>query len=425
MRHDNTYSNEAEQSVLGGLLLDVRAWDRVDGVVAVNDFYRREHRVLFAAIAALYHDNQPVDILTVTDRLTKNQEIEVVGGLSYVAQLANNTPGVANIKAYAEVVRDRSLKRQALLILQDAADGVKAEGTPAITRTISALMGLFGNHGSYTCELHEAVLQALDDVEAIQKAGGQVGIPTGLKDLDAKFGGFHPSDLVVIGGRPGMGKTSKLLNFAWHGNVPAGIISAEQPSIQLGQRAMAMIGRVDGNKYRNASLDQDEFHRSIEAYKLIKQRQIYLYDRARPTLDEVFHQARRWKREHDIRFLGVDYIQRIVTPYGDTEQERIQDIVVGLKSIARELHLPVIALSAINREVEKRNDKRPTMADFKGSGAIEAEADVIIGLYRDEVYNNNSANVGKAELIFLKNRHGSIGYIECAWKEQFMVFEDL
>ena len=417
------HSVEAEQSVLGGLLLDARAWDRVAGSVQAEDFYRPEHRVIFTAIAALANENQPVDIITVSDRLTKTEDLAKVGGMAYLGKLANNTPGAANIHSYAAVVKERSLKRQAVLILQDAAAQVLTEGTPAITRTLTSLMGLFQAQGAHTCELHEAAFAALEEVESVQKHGRQAGIRTGLSEMDAKLGGFHSSDLIVIGGRPGMGKTSNLLNFAWHADVPVGLITAEQPSIQLGQRSLAMIGRVDGKKYRNASLDQDDFHQSVEAWKRIKERKILLYDKPRPTLDEVAHQARRWKREHNLALLGVDYIQRIDTAVGDSREERTEEIVRGLKSLARELHVPVIALSAINREVEKRPDKRPTMADFKGSGAIEAEADVVIALYREEVYKMNSSP-GVAELIFLKNRHGPIGYIECRWLEQFMVFQD-
>jgi replicative DNA helicase len=424
MTHLPPQSIEAEQSVLGGLLLDINAWDRIADGLKEDDFYRKEHRIIYRAISALVSDGSPADVITVSEWLKKNNELANVGGLAFLASLANNTPGAANIGAYAKLVLSKSRSRRISALLSAAQEQFwsgNEEG--AVENLITELMR-DERTTNHTSVLHEAALHALEEIERRQQQGIIPGIPTGLKEMDAKIGGLHPSDLIIIGARPAMGKTSILLNLAWHAGVPVGIFTAEQPSIQLAQRALAMVGRVNGKTLRNASVDAEAWPQLSRAVALMKERPIYLYDQPRPTMSEVLHQARKWKREHIIGMIGVDYLQRL-DEEGDSREERIENVVKGLKSLARELDVPVIALSSLNRELEKRPDRRPMMSDFRGSGAIESEADVAIGLYRDEVYHEKQSNKGVAELIFLKNRHGPIGYLECAWTEEFMLFEDL
>ena len=417
------HSKEAEQAVLGSLLLDQKAIHRLQGLAAA-DFYIGNHRLIFEAIVSLYRRKEDGDVITVSEALSKSGKLDQVGGLAYLAELAQNTPSAVNAGGYAKVVRERSQLRQAAAVLENAKDHLRQEGLTAVTQAVSDLMRLLRTHGPAVTTLQSAAFQVLEDITAIQQHGRRPGLPTGLSELDQKIGGLHNSDLIVIGGRPGMGKTSILFNLAWHSQVPAGIITAEQPSIQLAQRALAMLGKINGKKFRNASLTPDEFTAAYEAYTLMSERPIYLFDRPRPSMDDVLQQARQWQHEHGIQFLGVDYIQRLKASSGDSREEQIEQIVMDLKSIAKELNIPVVALSSVNRSLENREDKRPTLSDFRGSGAIESEADVAIGLYREEFYKQTNSNHGMAEMIFLKNRHGPTGYIDVRWREEFMVFED-
>lgn len=426
-------SIQAEQSVIGGLML---APDRIETVserLTEADFYQQRHRAIYRAMLELSARGEPCDAVTLGDWFEDNGLSEVSGGSTYLYELANNTPSAANIAAYADIVREKSVRRQVIDLAGDiveqafAADG---EGAQLLDRGITELMALQRVESRNEYTLREAIGQAINAAHAASKlAPGEIpGIRTGIKRLDEVLGGWHNSDLTVIGARPSIGKTALLLNMVLAAGVPCGLVSAEQPSEQVGARVMSIESKVAAVKMRNGHFDEADLPRLDDAARRLIERMCMIYDRSGPAIADVSRMARKWKQQNGIRILFVDYVQRIEASNADKrtpKHERVGEVVRALKNLARDLEIPVVSLAQVGRQVEARTDHRPHMGDLSDSSEIEKEADQILTLYRDEVYNPDSSDAGIAEIAVEKNRHGPTGLVKCAWLAETMRFADL
>jgi len=430
------HSVEAEQSVIGGLLLDNRAWDRVGDVITADDFYRREHRLIFNVIAALSEEASPADVVTVSEKLEKSGELEAVGGLSYLASIANNTPSAANIVAYTNIVRERSVLRQLLRAASDITTSTyEREGRGATElldfaeKSILEISEKGPKRGEYR-PISKLLSEAVDRIDKLFRSPSSItGVSSGFVDLDDKTSGLQPSDLIIIAGRPSMGKTSLAMNIAENAavghKVPVAVFSMEMPGSQLAMRMMSSLGRINAHRMRTGKLDDDDWPRLTSAVSLLNEAPIFIDDTPGINPMELRARARRIKREHGLGLLVVDYLQLMQS--GGSEENRateISNITRALKGLAKELNVPVVALSQLNRSVESRNDKRPVMSDLRESGAIEQDADVILFVYRDEVYREDSPDKGIAEIIIGKQRNGPIGTVRLTFLGEYTKFEN-
>jgi replicative DNA helicase len=430
-------SVEAEQSVLGGLMLDTHAWDRVADKITENDFYRKEHRLIFHAIGALAEDNNPADVVTVSEWLEKNHELANAGGLSYLASLANNTPSAANIGAYANIVRERALLRNLIHVSNRIAHSAyHTEGRNAGDILDFAEKSIFdiseqGAHrrGGFT-PLKNLLTAAVDRIDELFRSESPLtGISTGFKDLDDMTSGLQRGDLIIVAGRPSMGKTSLAMNIAENAAVgskqPVAIFSMEMPGEQLAMRMMASLGRINAHKVRTGKLDDDDWPRLTHAIGLLAEAPMFIDDTPALTPLELRARARRLKREHGLGLIVVDYLQLMQAPESsENRATEISGITRSLKGLAKELGVPVIALSQLNRSLEQRPNKRPVMSDLRESGAIEQDADVIFFIYRDEVYNEDSPEKGTAEIIIGKQRNGPTGKVKLTFLGEYTRFEN-
>jgi len=414
--------HEAEQSTLGGLLLDNSRIHDVDTVA--EDFHHPAHQRIYRAIQALVSAGGVADVVTVTEWLERNQGVEHTD-LAYVAELALNTPSAANVHVYAELVRNDSRRRRALGILHDGIETIKEDGSAGIDHIIADLMHLVEGARHYECSVQDTIGAAADRLDWLEKHPGLVGLSTGLVDLDEFLGGFQPADLYVIGARPAIGKTALMLNMALNAGKAVGVFSAEQPKVQVGQRIIAISGGASTTNMRRAAMTQEDWSAVTKTFDHLKDSVIRVNDKSSPTLIDIVRQTRRWKREHGIRGIYLDYIQRMRGPNQLKRHEQIEEIARGLKELAKELDISVVALAQVNREVEKRADKRPHMSDLRDSGAIEQEADNVMMLYRDEVYHEHTKFRGVIEINVEKNRHGRTGYISATWEPERMRVSNL
>ena len=414
-------SQEAEQSTLGGIMIDNSRYHDIDMVA--DDFFYEIHQHIFQAIKALIGSGGAADIITVGEWLKQNTVVSSKT-LAYMAELFNNTPSAANVPVYAEIVKKDARRRRALSILSEGLESVKTEGTDKIDQVISELMQLVDGNRRYECSVQDAVGEAAERLEWLSKHPGLVGLPTGLTELDIFLGGFQSPDLYVIGARPAMGKTALMLNMALAAGKPVGIFSAEQPKIQIGQRVIAISGGASTTNMRRGDMSQEDWSAVTTTMGQLKDRTIMINDKSSLTITDVFRQTRKWKREYDIKGIYLDFIQQMKGQAGDKRHEQIAEIARGLKELAKELDIAVIALAQVNRDVEKRSDKRPHMSDLLDSGVIEQAADNIMMLYRDEVYHKDTKTPGIAEINIVKNRHGRIGYIYTEWDPERMVFSN-
>jgi replicative DNA helicase len=430
-------SIDAEQSVLGGLLLDNASFDRIADVLTGADFYRREHRLIFNAISALCQESSPADVVTVSEWLEKCGDQENAGGLAYIGSLANNTPSAANILAYAAIVRERSIMRR----LVEAAGDISGRVYNPEGRSSAELLDFaesrileISEQGPRRGEfrpINELLSQAVDRIDTLYRSESPLtGVPTGFVDLDEKTSGLQSSDLIIIAGRPSMGKTSLAMNIAENAavghKVPVAIFSMEMPGTQLAMRMMASLGRINAHRVRTGKLDDEDWPRLTSAVSLLNDAPIFIDDTPALSPLDLRARARRIKREHGLGLIIVDYLQLMQSAEGAIENRatEISGITRALKGLAKELDVPLIAMSQLNRAVESRTDKRPVMSDLRESGAIEQDADVILFIYRDEQYNEDSAEKGVAEIIIGKQRNGPTGTVRLTFLGEYTRFEN-
>lgn len=420
-------SIESEQAVLGGLMLDPNALAKIS--LASDDFYRRDHQLIHQAICELDAKGQPFDVVTLGDWFADKGRSDMVDGGSYLVELASGTPSAANIRAYADIVRDKAVLRRAIdigtALIGAAFGGAKAQ--TVADEAIRDLMALTKAEQSCEFTLKQAANMAWADVEqASENKGVLRGITTGFGRMDARLGGWHKGDLIMIGARPSMGKTALMVNMglsaAKVGHV-VGVISGEQSAMQIGQRSIAATGKVHAERMRNGDIDDEAWGFLSAAISSLAGYNFRIYDRSAPTLDDIVRLARKWKQEHGLAVLFVDYLQRIRFPKAQNRIDEVSEVARGLKTLARDLEIPVVCLAQVKAEVDKRDDKRPGLGDIANSDEATREADLIAFLYRDEVYNDNAAR-GTAELNVEKYRHGPTGQFGLRFDAGTMRFTD-
>ena len=429
------HSIEGEQAVLGGLLLSPRAFDQVADVITETDFYREDHRLIYQAIHELSNKGKPCDAVTVTEWFESRGLVDQVDGGGYISQLASNTPSAANVKAYADIVREKSILRQLIDVgAEITTGGFSSDGRDSrelleeAERKVFAIADQGIRTGSSFVTVQEALKEAIEKLQELAEHEGDItGIHTGFKDLDDKTAGLQDSDLIIVAGRPAMGKTTLAMNIAEHAaikhDIPVAIFSMEMSAQQLVRRMFSSLGQIDQTRLRTGSLDDLDWPKLTSAMNLLHKSHIYIDETASLSPAELRARARRLKREHNIGMIVVDYLQLMAVP-GSSENRatEIAEISRSLKAIAKELRLPVVALSQLNRALEQRPNKRPVMADLRESGAIEQDADLIIFIYRDEVYNEESPDKGKAEIIIGKHRNGPTGTVVLTFQGQWLRF---
>ena len=431
------HSVEAEQAVLGGVLLDNGAWDRIADILAGTHFYRGDHRAVFNAVAALCEEGRPCDAVTVAERLDRDGQLDSSGGLAYLAELAENTPSAANIVAYAEIVRERAVLRELIRTSTEIADAAfRPEGRAALDllddaeRRIFELAERGGAAQRESVAIRDVLVSVMERIDELSRRDSPItGVPTGFEDLDRKTAGLQYGDLVIVAGRPSMGKTSFTMNIvemaAIRAELPVIVFSMEMPAEQLTMRMLSSLGRIDQQKVRTGKLDDDDWPRLTSQLALLNDTKIFIVDEPALTPTELRARCRRLKREHGLGLVVIDYLQLMHVP--GTRENRateISEISRSLKALAKELMVPVVACSQLNRGLEQRQDKRPVMSDLRESGAIEQDADLILFIYRDEVYNEESKDKGKAEIIIGKQRNGPIGRVELAFLNKYTRFEN-
>ncbi len=431
-------SIQAEQSVLGGLMLDNQTWDSVADKVTEDDFYRRDHRLIFRTIAQLAEKQDPFDVITLSEALESTGELQDAGGLAYLGTLVKDTPSAANIVAYANIVRDRSVLRQLIHVGTEISDSAfSTEGRETADLLENAERRVFEiaeqrqrGQGGFS-SIKSLLAKAVDKIEMLYEQEGDItGASTGFTDLDEKTSGLQPSDLIIVAGRPSMGKTTIAMNMAENvalkSGMPVAVFSMEMPGEALAMRMMSSLGRIDQHKVRTGKLDDDDWPRLTSAINLLAETKLFIDDTPALTPTEVRSRARRLTREHgQLGLIVLDYLQLMQSPSsGDNRVQQISDISRGLKALAKELNVPVIALSQLNRNLEQRPNKRPVMSDLRESGAIEQDADLIIFVYRDEVYNEDSPDKGIAEVIIGKQRNGPLGTVRLTFLGQYTRFEN-
>ena len=432
------HSLSAEQSVLGGLMLDNEAWDKIADKVAEDDFYRADHRLIFRAVADLADDNRPFDVVTLSGWLESNQKLEEAGGLAYLGTLAKETPSAANIAAYAEIVRERSIMRQLISVGTDIANsGYQPEGRDSKALLDQAESKVFkiaeqGNRGKTgMVSIKNLLAGVVDRIDELYQSDNPItGIPTGWTDFDEMTSGLQPSDLVIVAGRPSMGKTTLAMNLAEQTAIktrkPVAVFSMEMSGEQLAMRMMSSLGRIDQSKVRTGKLDDDDWARLTSAMGILADAPLFIDDTPALSPTELRARARRMAREHGLGLIVIDYLQLMQSSSrsGENRATEISEISRGLKALAKELNVPVVALSQLNRSLEQRPNKRPIMSDLRESGAIEQDADVIVFIYRDEVYNDESPDKGIAEIIIGKQRNGPIGTVRLTFQGRYTRFEN-
>ena len=431
-------SVEAEQAVIGGLMLAPDSLDRVGDFLTEHDFYRRDHRLIYRGIRELSEKSKPFDAVTLGEWFEANNLADQIGGTSYLIELASTTPSAANIRAYAEIVREKSVMRQ----LIDAGteivnDGFQPEGRDSQEVLSAAEMKVFriaeqGRRGRADfIPLREAMKDAFQQLqERYENQGTVTGLPTGFHDFDEMTAGLQPSDLIILAARPAMGKTTLALNMAEYAALKTkkavAVYSMEMSASQLAFRLISSIGRVNATRLRTGQLEDEDWSRVNMAIKMLSDVKIFIDDTPALSPDVLRSKARRIKREHDLGLIVIDYLQLMTVPgTGENRATEISEISRSLKALAKELNVPVIALSQLNRGLESRTDKRPVMADLRESGAIEQDADIIVFIYRDEYYNKESADKGLAEVIIGKQRNGPTGMCKLKFFGEYTRFDNL
>lgn len=433
------HSIEAEQSVLGSMLIAPDSWDKVAEVVIELDFYNRSHQIIFRAIIRLLSANQPVDLITVSEELEKHDELEEAGGFAYLGELAKNTPSAANVVAYAEIIKERAVTRELIGVAHQIADvGYNPEGRNSTDLLDMAESKVFeiaekrtgNNEGPKNVET--VLGKTIDRLEALIKTNKEVtGVSTGFTDLNKKTSGLQPSDLIIVAARPSMGKTTFAMNLCENAMLleekPVLVFSLEMPGEQIMMRMLASLSRVDQTKIRTAQLDDEDWARISNTMAMLKDKDnLFIDDSSGLTPMELRTRARKLARDKGgISLIMVDYLQLMRVPgLSENRTLEIAEISRSLKALAKELEVPVVALSQLNRSLEQRADKRPINSDLRESGSIEQDADLIMFIYRDEVYNENSTEKGISEIILGKQRNGPIGTVRLTFQGHFSRFDN-
>jgi replicative DNA helicase len=437
------HSVEAEQSVLGGLLIESGALDRIADLISDDDFYRQEHRLIYRQIVRLSELAKPVDVITVAEALEIAGELDKVGGLPYLGSLAQNVPSAANVRRYGEIVRERSIMRKLVEVGTDiASSAYNPTGRDAAQLLDEAEGKVFeiaeaGSKGKQGfIAMPPLLTEVVERIETLYGRDSQsevTGTATGFTDLDRMTSGLQAGDLIIVAGRPSMGKTAFSINIAENvaldSKLPVAIFSMEMGATQLAMRMLGSVGKLNQQDLRTGRLQDDDWGRLTHALGKLNDAPIHIDESAALSALEVRARARRLHRQHGgLGLIVLDYIQLMSSNAGKASENRateISEISRSLKSLAKELHVPVIALSQLNRSLEQRPNKRPVMSDLRESGAIEQDADLILFIYRDEVYNSDSADKGKAEIIIGKQRNGPIGKVELAFRGEYTRFDNL
>ncbi len=434
------HSIESEQSVIGGLLLDNNAWDRVADIIRADDFYRYDHRLIFEHIVKLIDRSRPADVITVYEALQTSGKAEEVGGLSYLNAVAQYTPSASNIRRYAEIVRDKAVLRR-LVTVSDEISTTALNPQGRDTKTILdeaegkifkiAEEGARGTAGFQELQpVLAKVVERIDELYSRNSDNDITGIPSGFADLDGKTSGLQPGDLIIVAGRPSMGKTAFSLNIGEHVAVDAGlpvaVFSMEMGAEQLAMRLLGSVGRLDQHRLRTGKLNDEDWPRLTNAVYKMQDAQLFIDETPALSPTELRARSRRLARQCGrLGLIIIDYLQLMGSSSpGENRATEISEISRSLKALAKELSCPVIALSQLNRSLEQRPNKRPVMSDLRESGAIEQDADVILFIYRDEVYNPDSPDKGTAEIIIGKQRNGPIGTVRVTFLGQFTKFEN-
>jgi len=431
------HSLEAEQSVLGGLMLENESWYKVADIITEHDFYRQDHRLIFRSIAELADTSEPLDVVTLSEWLKQREELDNAGGLAYLGTLAKDTPSAANIRAYANIVREKSILRQLISIGTEIADEAFNPGELESSNLLDeAERKIFeiaeqGNRQQDFKGIKVLLQSTLAHIDELSKSDASItGAETGYDELDDMTSGLQPGDLIIVAGRPSMGKTTFSMNLAEfiaiNDKKPVAIFSMEMPAEQLVLRLFASNGRVPLNDIRTGKIREEDWPRIGMAVKQFSETKLFIDDSAALSPTEIRAKARRLHREHgQLGLIVIDYIQLMQSGNkSDNRAAEISEISRSLKALAKELDVPVIALSQLNRSLEQRPNKRPIMSDLRESGAIEQDADVIMFIYRDEVYNEDTPDKGTAEIIIGKQRNGAIGKIRLTFTGKYTRFDN-
>lgn len=434
------HSIESEQSVLGGLLLDNAAWDRIADFINAEDFYRYDHRLIFQTIAKLISASRPADVITVYEALNALGRSDEVGGIAYLNALAQNTPSAANIRRYAELVRERGVLRKLITVADEISGNafnpqgkeVKQMLDEAESKILAiAEEGARGKQGFQDIQpLLKQVVERIDELYSRDNQNDITGVPTGFADLDKMTSGLQPGDLIIVAGRPSMGKTAFSINIGEHvaieSGLPVAVFSMEMGGTQLAMRMLGSVGRLDQHRLRTGQLVDEDWPRLTHAIQKMNDAQLYIDETPALNSIELRARARRLSRQcGKLGLIVIDYLQLMsANTLGENRATEISEISRNLKGLAKELNCPVIALSQLNRSLEQRPNKRPVMSDLRESGAIEQDADVILFIYRDQVYNPDSPDKGTAEIIIGKQRNGPIGSVRLTFMGEYTKFEN-
>ena len=435
------HSIDAEQSVLGGLLIDNGAFDKVGDVLSDSDFYRDDHRRIFRQISRLIERGKPADVVTVDEAIKASEDKDKTGGITYLAALAGNTPSAHNVRRYAEIVRECAVLRKLIEVSTDIADGAlnrMGKDVGQLLDEAESKIFQIAEAGAKTrqgfMEIQPLLTQVMERIDLLYHKDNPsdiTGIPTGYRDLDRDTSGLQPGDLIIIAGRPSMGKTALALNIAEHvaveNKLPVAIFSMEMSGSQLAMRLLGSIGRLDQHKLRTGRLSDDDWNRLTNAVGKLHDAPILVDESGALNALELRARARRLHRQYGaLGLIIVDYLQLMqASSEGENRATEISEISRSLKSLAKELKVPVVALSQLSRAVEQRTGpKRPIMSDLRESGAIEQDADLILAIYREEVYTPDTPDKGMAEIIILKQRNGPIGTVKLTFLGEYTRFEN-
>lgn len=429
------HSIEAEQSVIGSMIMDRDAITTASEILISEDFYQNQYGVLFDAMVELYNEGQPVDLVTLQNRLKEKEVPPELSSLEFIRDLISSVPTSANVKYYSNIVKEKAILRRLIKITEGIANECYLNKEPVdaiLEDTEKQIFDVIQNKSSGDfISIDKIVLQSLESIEAASKSKGSVtGVATGFYDLDYKTAGLQPSDLILVAARPSMGKTAFVLNIAEHvavkSKMTTAIFSLEMSKDQLVKRMLAMNSKVDSQSIRSGELNDDDWTKLVESVKVIGNSNLIIDDTPGISISDLRSKCRKYKLEHNLGLVIIDYLQLMTgNRKSESRQQEVSDISRSLKALAREINAPIIALSQLSRAVEQRPDKRPMLSDLRESGAIEQDADVVMFIYRDDYYNHDTEEPGAAEIIIGKQRNGPTGTVKLGWQSQFTKFVNL